>query len=143
MLAIEWAFVALGSNSGDRDHHLARGREALAALPNTSLVAVTPVEETEPIGPPGQGSYLNQMALLRTTLEPRVLLDRCLAIERVEGRVRRVRWGPRTLDLDIVRYGDREVSEPGLTIPHPELPNRSFWHRELDVLLHHAREDEQ
>ena len=138
----EWVFVALGSNLGDRSHHLAQGREALATLSDTVLVAVTPVEETAPIGPSGQDSYLNQMALLRTTLEPRALLDRCLAIERMQGRVRRVRWGPRTLDLDIVRFGARRVSEPGLTIPHPELPNRDFWQRELVALLPYAQEDE-
>lgn len=127
----EWAFVALGSNVGDRDGHLARARAHLAALPGTTLVAATEIEETEPIGPVRQGPYLNQMVLIRTSLTPRDLLRHCLAIERDAGRVRRERWGPRTLDLDIVRFGDRVVEEPGLAVPHPELPNRPFWLREL------------
>lgn len=74
------------------------------------------------------------MVLIRTGLTPRVLLSACQAIERAAGRTRDRRWGPRTLDLDIVRYGDVAVSEPDLTIPHPELPHRPFWQRELAEL---------
>jgi 2-amino-4-hydroxy-6-hydroxymethyldihydropteridine diphosphokinase len=81
-----------------------------------------------------QGPYLNQMLLLDTGLAPRALLDALLAIEGAEGRVRRERWGPRTLDCDIVLYGDRSVREPGLVVPHPELPSREFWRRELRQL---------
>jgi len=81
-----------------------------------------------------QGPYLNQMVLLETALEPRELLEQLHAIEAERGRVRRERWGPRTLDLDIVRYGDRAVREPELTIPHPELPQRDFWQSELAEL---------
>ena len=135
----ETVFVGLGSNVGDRAAHLAAGRAGLAALPETELVAASRVEETAPIGPVPQGPYLNQMVLLTTGLPPRVLLDRCLAIERGEGRVRGERWGPRTLDLDIVRFGDRQIAEPGLTIPHPELPHRDFWQRELAELMPHAQ----
>ncbi len=75
-----------------------------------------------------------QMVLLETTLEPRELLQQLHAIEAERGRVRSVRWGPRTLDLDIVRYGDRAVREPELTIPHPELEHRDFWLREIAEL---------
>ena len=130
----EWAFVALGSNIGDRNASLELARERLAALPGTTVVAASAIEETDPLGPVPQGAYLNQMVLLGTELAPRELLDACLRIESEAGRERRVRWGPRVLDLDIVRYGDREVREPGLTIPHPELPNRPFWLRELAEL---------
>jgi 2-amino-4-hydroxy-6-hydroxymethyldihydropteridine diphosphokinase len=137
--APEWAFVALGSNLGDRAGYLAQGRAALAALPDTELVAASAIEETAPLGPPGQSPYLNQMVLLRTRLAPRRLLDALLAIERAAGRTRRVRWGPRTLDLDIVRLGHRQVRSARLTVPHPELPNRPFWQRELRELEPHAR----
>ena len=135
----EWAFVALGSNLDDRDRHLAAGRAGLAALPDTDLVAASAIEETPPLGGAVQGPYLNQMVLLKTDLEPRALLTGCLAIEKSEGRVRRERWGPRTLDLDIVRYGAREVHETDLVVPHPELPNRPFWQRELAELMPHVR----
>lgn len=131
------AFVALGSNLGDREGHLARARIALARLPGTHLVAASSVEETAPLGGMDQPAYLNQMVLLETTLPPRELLEACLAIERAAGRVRRDRWEPRPLDLDIVRYGDRTIAEPGLTVPHPGLPEREFWQREVAELERH------
>ncbi len=137
-MAREWAFVALGSNLGDRTAHLAAARAALRDLPDTELVAESAVEETASLGPVPQPPYLNQMVLLHTGLDARQLLEVCLAIERAAGRVRRQRWGPRTLDLDIVRFGDRRLDEPGLRIPHPELPHRDFWQRELAELLPHA-----
>lgn len=130
----ERVFVALGSNLGDRAAHLARARERLAALPGTRLVAASTVEETAPLGPVRQGPFLNQMVRLDTTLEPAELLEHCRAIERESGRVRHERWGPRTLDIDIVRFGDRTVTTPVLVVPHPELPNRDFWLRELAEL---------
>ena len=130
-MAPERVFIALGTNVGDRDAHLAHARARLGALPGTRVVAVSRVEETEPIGPVAQPPYLNQMVLLETTLRPAELLVQCRAIEAERGRERRERWGPRTLDLDIVRYGARTVREPDLTIPHPELPNRRFWQREI------------
>ena len=134
----EWAFVALGSNLGDREASLELARSRLGELAGTTMVAASSIEETEPLGPVQQGAYLNQMVLLRTELAPRELLDACLAIEMEAGRRRRERWGPRVLDLDVVRYGDREVNEPGLTIPHPELSNRPFWLRELAELESHV-----
>ena len=132
----ERVYVALGSNVGDRAAHLASARNRLATLPGTRVVATSRVEETAPIGPVPQGAFLNQMVLLETTLEPRALLGHLHAIESERGRERQagVRWGPRTLDLDIVRYGDRSVREPDLTIPHPELPHRDFWLREMAEL---------
>lgn len=128
------AYIALGSNVGDREAHLARARHALAALPRSRVLAVSRVEETEPFGPVPQGPYLNQMLAIETELEPRELLDRLLEIERAEGRTREVRWGPRTLDLDIVLFGARTMSDPELTLPHPGLADREFWQRELAEL---------
>ncbi|PYP06079.1 MAG: 2-amino-4-hydroxy-6-hydroxymethyldihydropteridine diphosphokinase [Gemmatimonadetes bacterium] len=132
----ERVYVALGSNVGDRAAHLAYARARLAALPGTRLLKQSRVEETAPLGPVPQGAYLNQMVLLETALEPAELLVQLHAIESERGRERRagVRWGPRTLDLDVVRFGDRVLREPHLVIPHPELPNRPFWLRELAEL---------
>ena len=134
MTARERVYVALGSNVGDRAGHLAYAVGRLARLPDSRLVAVSRVEETAPLGPMPQGPYLNQMALLETGLEPAELLRECRAIETERGRERRVRWGPRTLDVDIVRFGDRVVHTPELTLPHPELPHRDFWLREIAEL---------
>jgi 2-amino-4-hydroxy-6-hydroxymethyldihydropteridine diphosphokinase len=139
MAARERAYIALGSNLGDRAGHLAAARAALAALPRTLVVAESRVEETAPLGGMEQPAYLNQMVLLETALEPRALLAACQAIERSRGRVRGERWGARTLDLDIVRYGHRRIAEPDLIIPHPELPHRDFWVRELAELEAHER----
>ena len=86
-----------------------------------------------------QPAYLNQMVLVETELEPRALLEACQAIENRAGRVRAERWGPRTLDIDIVRYGRRRISEPGLVIPHPGVADRDFWQRELAELESHER----
>ena len=136
MATHERVYVALGSNLGDRAAHLAYARKRLGMLPGTRVVATSRVEETAPIGPVRQGAFLNQMVLLETTLEPRALLGHVHAIEAERGRERQagVRWGPRTLDLDIVRWGERRVCEPDLTIPHPELPHRDFWLREVAEL---------
>ncbi len=130
----ERVYVALGSNVGDRAAHLAHAQARLAALPHTRLLAASRVEETAPLGPVPQEPFLNQMVVLETALEPSELLAHLHAIEAERGRVRRDRWGPRTLDLDIVRYGGRAVRERELTIPHAELPNRDFWLRELAEL---------
>jgi 2-amino-4-hydroxy-6-hydroxymethyldihydropteridine diphosphokinase len=137
--AAERAYVALGSNLGDRAGFLAAARAALASLPDTEILAVSTVEETAPLAAMAQPPYLNQMVLLETRLTPRELLAACQTIERAQGRVRGERWGARTLDVDIVRYGRRRVAEPDLIIPHPELPYRDFWLRELAELQPHER----
>ncbi|HZO20192.1 MAG TPA: 2-amino-4-hydroxy-6-hydroxymethyldihydropteridine diphosphokinase [Gemmatimonadaceae bacterium] len=129
------AFIALGSNIGDRLAHLAHGRAALAALPGSRLLSVTDVEETAPVGGPLQGAYLNQMAAVETTLDPHALLAALQRIERDAGRDRGERWGSRTLDLDIVRFSEQEVRDPDLVVPHPALEAREFWRRELAQLL--------
>jgi 2-amino-4-hydroxy-6-hydroxymethyldihydropteridine diphosphokinase len=128
------AYIALGSNLGRREVFLAEARKAIAALPGTTLLAATEVEETAPIGPVEQGPFLNQMIAVVTELSPKELLSALHGIEESAGRVRDERWGPRTLDLDIVVFEKQSVSEPGLTVPHIELPNRSFWQRELAEL---------
>jgi len=135
----ERVYVALGSNLGDRAAHLRRARAALASLPQTDLLRESAIEETAPLGGMEQPPYLNQMVLLETGLEPRALLRACQAIERQEGRERTEHWGPRTLDLDIVRFGSRQVTDRDLIIPHPELSNRDFWQRELAELSSHER----
>lgn len=128
------AYVAIGSNLGDRHATLESARRALAGLPGTRFLAATPVEETAAIGPVAQGDFLNQMVALETSLAPDELLDALLAIESDHGRVRTERWGPRTLDLDIVRFEHASVATPRLSVPHPELPHRDFWQRELALL---------
>jgi 2-amino-4-hydroxy-6-hydroxymethyldihydropteridine diphosphokinase len=128
------AYIALGSNIGDRVGYLSRARSALAALPESRIVAESSIEETQPIGPVEQGAFLNQMVALETTLSPSELLRELQLIERREGRERTARWGPRTLDLDIVRFDRQTVNEPALRVPHPELQNRDFWQRELAEL---------
>ena len=128
------AYVALGSNVGDRAAHLAAARAAMAALPGTVVVATSRVVETDPVGPPGQGPYLNAVDVVRTTLAPRVLLEALLAIERTRGRdrSRELRHGPRTLDLDLLAYGDAvpggpaRIEAPALQVPHPRMHERAF-----------------
>jgi 2-amino-4-hydroxy-6-hydroxymethyldihydropteridine diphosphokinase len=130
----EAVYVALGSNLGDREGYLRAARDALASLPDTRLIEASTIEETAPLGGMQQPPYLNQMVLLDTGLEPRALLQALQEIERRLGRKRTERWGARTLDLDIVQFGNRRVNEHDLIIPHPELSNRDFWRRELAEL---------
>ena len=134
MARSELVFLALGSNLGDRSANLAAARSRITALPNCEVVAESAIEETEPVGGVPQGYFLNQMLAVRTSLSPRELLSRCLQIEAVGGRRRTKRWGPRNIDIDIVAFGDREVREPDLQIPHPEISNRDFWRREMTEL---------
>jgi 2-amino-4-hydroxy-6-hydroxymethyldihydropteridine diphosphokinase len=128
------AYIALGSNLGQREVFLAQARRAIAALANTRVLGQTEAEETAPIGPIAQGPFLNQMVAIETELSPQALLAELKRIEADAGRERTMRWGPRTLDLDIVLFEQQSVREPGLTIPHPELSNRDFWLRELTTL---------
>ena len=119
-------FVALGSNLGDREATLRSALARLAATPGVSLVAVSRLYETEPVGPP-QPTYLNAAAELDTTLSARELLGRLLAIEREAGRTRGAeRDTPRTLDLDLLLFGGETIDEPGLIVPHPRLAERAF-----------------
>lgn len=127
------AAIALGSNLGDRAAHLAHACAEIAALPRTTLVARSEAIRTEPVGLPGGahpgGPYLNAAAVVRTRLSPRELLAGLQRIERARGRDRAAdsaRWGPRTLDLDLLLYEERVIDEPGLTIPHPRMHERRF-----------------
>jgi len=115
------AFLALGSNLGDRGQHL---RDAVAAMPD--VVAVSPVYETGPVGDPDQGRYLNAVVELDTERTPRQLLELCGELERAAKRVRTRRWGPRTLDVDVLLVGDEVVDEPDLQVPHPRMWERAF-----------------
>lgn len=128
------AYIALGSNLGQREVFLAEARRAIEALAATRVLGHTDAEETAPIGPVAQGPFLNQMIAIETELSPQDLLAELKRIETDAGRVRNARWGPRTLDLDIVLFEKQSVREPGLTVPHPELSNRDFWLRELAAL---------
>ncbi|MBA3467521.1 MAG: 2-amino-4-hydroxy-6-hydroxymethyldihydropteridine diphosphokinase [Gemmatimonadaceae bacterium] len=128
------AFVALGSNLGAREVLLADALKSIAQLPDTRILAATEVEETAPLGPVLQGSFLNQMIAIETELAPRHLLKELQRIEREAGRLRRERWGPRTLDLDIVLYNTQTANDAGLSVPHPEIGNRPFWQRQITSL---------
>ena len=115
------AYVGVGANLGDREATI---RAALDALPG--VVAVSKLRETDPVGVVDQPAFLNGAAALETELAPRALLETLLAVERELGRERRERWGPRTIDLDLLLYGDETIDEPGLTVPHPRLHERRF-----------------
>jgi 2-amino-4-hydroxy-6-hydroxymethyldihydropteridine diphosphokinase len=119
------AFVAVGSNLGDRWGRLALAARALRAAPGVAVVRASRVWDTAPLGPP-QPRYLNAVLELETTRTPRSLLALLRSVEALAGRRRDVHWGARTLDLDLLVAGDWIVREPGLTVPHPELANRRF-----------------
>lgn len=134
------AYVALGSNLGDREDHLRRALADLAERGDIRLLRCSSFHETEPVGgPPGQGRYLNAVAAIETTLAPRALLDRLLAVEQLHGRARGERNGPRTLDLDLLLYGDEHIDEPGLTVPHPRMCDRDFVLLPLAEVCHPDR----
>jgi 2-amino-4-hydroxy-6-hydroxymethyldihydropteridine diphosphokinase len=121
------AYVGLGANLGDREQTLSAAVDALAGEMGIEVVAVSTLRETEPVGVGEQPRYLNGAAELETTLTARDLLDRLLAVEQRFGRVRIPgEHGPRTLDLDLLLYGDEVLEEPGLTVPHPRLHERRF-----------------
>jgi 2-amino-4-hydroxy-6-hydroxymethyldihydropteridine diphosphokinase len=135
------AYVGLGANLGEREQTLRRAIDLLAAEPEIEVVAVSSFRETEPVGYLDQPAFLNGACAVQTELGPRELLERLLAVERELGRERGAgpRWGPRTIDLDLLLYGDATVDEPGLTVPHPRLTERSFVLEpllELDSGLH-------
>lgn len=120
------AFVALGSNLGDPAQQIRAALRALDKLPDTRLVRRSALYRNPPEGGLDQPAYLNAVAAIETRIGPRALLDRLLGIERAQGRVRDYPNAPRTLDLDIVLYGDGVIQEAGLTIPHPRMMQRAF-----------------
>ena len=121
------AYIGLGANLGDRERTVRAAVDALAAEEGIELVAASTLRETEPVGVGEQPPYLNGVAAVETKLPPRRLLERLLETERRFGRVRVPgEHGPRTLDLDLLLYGDEEIDEPGLAVPHPRLHERRF-----------------
>jgi 2-amino-4-hydroxy-6-hydroxymethyldihydropteridine diphosphokinase len=130
----QWAVLSLGSNLGNRLETLQGAVDALEDTPGVRVKAVSPVYETEPWGvaPGSQPTYFNAVVLLKTTLPPSSLLERAQAVEEAFHRVRSERWGPRTIDVDIVSYADEVSDDPVLTLPHPRAHERAFvlapWH---------------
>jgi 2-amino-4-hydroxy-6-hydroxymethyldihydropteridine diphosphokinase len=124
--------IAMGSNLGDRLEYLQGGLDGLFDTPRIRFLAVSPVYETVPVGGPEQPDYLNAVVIAETTMPAQAVLERCLSLEDAFGRVRGERWGPRTLDLDLIIYGDEVTNGPGLTLPHPRAHERAFvlapWH---------------
>ena len=120
------AYIGLGSNVGEPQAQVARALRELEGLPDTRLIRHSSLYETEPVGLRDQPGFINAVAIVETALSPRALLDGLLALEHLHGRVRAVKNGPRTLDLDILLYGNMRVHEDGLTIPHPRMHERGF-----------------
>jgi 2-amino-4-hydroxy-6-hydroxymethyldihydropteridine diphosphokinase len=124
--------LSLGSNLGDRVDNLQSGIDTLFDAPGLEFVVISPIYETEPIGGPPQGDFLNVIIIANSRLAPESLLERVLNIEEAMARKREVRWGPRTLDIDIVMMGDVTSDDPALVLPHPRAHERAFvlvpWH---------------
>ncbi len=120
------AFIGLGSNLGDREANLRQALEYLEQAPDTTVVRASSLYDTEPVGVEDQPHFLNAVAQLDTQLTPRQLLWNLMLVERRLGRVRSQRWGPRTIDLDMLLYEDAVMDEEDLQLPHPELAKRSF-----------------
>ena len=121
------AYVGVGANLGNREETVARALELLAAQEGIEVVAVSTLRDTEPVGVREQPRFLNGAVAVETELDPRELLERLLHVELALGRTRDgPRFGPRTIDLDLLLYGSRELAEPGLTVPHPRLAERRF-----------------
>lgn len=120
------AFVALGSNLSDPPRQLRDAVRAIRRLPRSRLRAVSSVYRSRAVGPGPQPDYLNAVARLETSLAPQALLEALQAIEQAQGRERRQRWGPRTLDLDLLLYDDQCIASTTLTIPHPRMEQRNF-----------------
>lgn len=129
------AYIGIGSNLGDRAASIELALRSLHGLRQTSLLRCSTIFESEPVGPGDQDLYLNAVAEVATRLAPGILLASLLEIESRAGRVRRERWGPRTLDLDLLLYGEQSVEEPGLQVPHPRLFERSFVLEPLSELI--------
>lgn len=121
------AYIGLGSNLDDPVRHVLDARAAIAALPDVEEAGFSPLYASEPVGGPAeQPGYINAVMAIRTELPARTLLGRLQAIENAHGRVRTVRWGPRTLDLDLLLYDSQRIADPDLIVPHPEMTRRAF-----------------
>ena len=122
----ERAYIAIGSNLGDRHAYLEAGLKEVATLPGTHLAEVSHAYKTPPMGPVEQPDFLNAVFAIETSLAPEPLLAALLAAEKKHQRQRRIHWGPRTLDLDLLLYDERVVASADLTLPHPHMHERSF-----------------
>ena len=120
------AYIGLGSNLENPRDQVTRALEELAAIPETTLIDASSLYRSAPIGPEGQPDYINAVARLKTRLSPLQLLDALQTIEDAHGRVREERWGARTLDLDLLLYGEQHIQHERLTVPHPEMHRRAF-----------------
>lgn len=120
------AYIGLGSNLGEREDNIRAALEAIADLPDTDLVRVSSLYDTEPVGEVEQPNFLNAAVVVDTELDARTLLWNLMLIEKRLGRVRTQRWGPRTIDLDLLLYGDELIEDDDLRVPHPEIIRRSF-----------------
>jgi 2-amino-4-hydroxy-6-hydroxymethyldihydropteridine diphosphokinase len=120
------AYLGIGSNLGDRMEHLQQAVDDLAVADGVDVAAVSPVYETAPVGGPAQPDYLNAVVAVDTDRTPRALLELARAIEAHGERIRTVRWGPRTIDVDVLLVGDERVDEPDLVVPHPRMTERAF-----------------
>ncbi|CAM5778644.1 MULTISPECIES: 2-amino-4-hydroxy-6-hydroxymethyldihydropteridine diphosphokinase [Brevibacillus] len=120
------AYLALGSNMGDRADNLRQAVEKLHGREGISVVRISPVYETAPVGFVDQEAFLNMAVAVETDLTPEKLLESALAVEQELGRVRTIRWGPRTIDIDVLLYGDTALDQEHLTIPHPAMTERAF-----------------
>lgn len=119
-------YVGLGSNLEDPRAQLQRAFGELRGLPGTRSVVHSALYGSEPLGPPGQPDYINAVAMLSTVLAPLELLEELQSLEQAHRRIRSRHWGPRTLDLDILLYGDQQIDLPGLRVPHPHMHSRNF-----------------
>jgi 2-amino-4-hydroxy-6-hydroxymethyldihydropteridine diphosphokinase len=131
------AIIALGSNLGNRREHLTGALQLLQEAPGIQKVTSSPVYETAPVGVEDQPPFLNMVAGVKTTLTPEALMELLLETEQQMGRVRDLRWGPRTIDLDLLFFEQEERQAPGLTLPHPRWAERSFVTIPLRDLLSH------
>lgn len=120
------AYLGLGSNMGDRAHQLQQAIQIIDRFQHIDVASVSPIYETEPVGYTDQPQFLNLCIEIETTLNPQELLKRCLETEEALHRVRKIRWGPRTLDVDILLYGNEIIEEDNLIIPHPRMTERAF-----------------
>jgi 2-amino-4-hydroxy-6-hydroxymethyldihydropteridine diphosphokinase len=133
------AYIAVGSNLGDRRAQCERAVAALGRVPGIAVQRVSAWRETRPVGPVPQGDFVNGVVRVATRLDPKALLEACLAVERAMGRHRIERWGPRVIDLDVLLYGDAVIDLPGLIVPHPEMAHRRFVLEPLAEIAPDAR----
>ncbi|RNB82829.1 2-amino-4-hydroxy-6-hydroxymethyldihydropteridine diphosphokinase [Brevibacillus fluminis] len=133
------AYLAVGTNIGEREHNLLGAVKGLQTIEGITVVDLSAVYETDPVGYTDQAAFLNMAVEIETSLSPEALLESVLRLEQELGRVRIIRWGPRTIDIDILLYGEESVALPHLQIPHPEMTGRAFVLVPLNDIFDHAQ----